>query len=161
MSDDEQYLAWGQTPFDKLSRDELLRHCQRLYAACSAMHSDLSVMRVGHEHEIYWECGAGADAIEQGEQALAAVNKGFDKESIYRSFFRYARDLLFESKGKLHIGFNWFICDTCGIMRSFVDKRPLAGKSCDAECPGVFRAITWNDLKPSDECANITSVPHS
>jgi hypothetical protein len=26
-------LEWGQTPFDHLSREELLRHCQRLYAA--------------------------------------------------------------------------------------------------------------------------------
>ena len=154
--EDVRYLRWGETPFTGLSPDELMRHCQRLYAACESMASCLAVSRAGSsEHNPYWgPGGAGGRALEQGEQALKAANAGIDKESIYRSFFRYARDLLFEPNGSTQIGFGWHVCSACGTMVGARGDKPgeLIGRRCEwtTDCKGELRLITWDDLKPRE-----------
>lgn len=154
-------LSWGETPFDDMSREELLRHCQRFYAACESMVSCLAIIRAGDEYHRgkgnnpYWgPGGSGAHGLAQGEQALDAARVGIDSESIYRSFFRYARDLLFESKGEMRLGFDWYICETCKVMTGACgDERGTdrTGQSCSdtfRKCTGTIRRITWDDLKP-------------
>lgn len=164
MTKDERVLKWGETPFDSLSREELLRHCQRYYAACESMVSCLAIIKSGDEYHRgkganpYWGFGgSGAHALEQGEQALDAARVGIDRESIYRSFFRYARDLLFESKGAMRLGFDWHICPICKVMVGPVGRRgeeapSIIGQPCDGtrDCKGVYRLITWDDLKSSE-----------
>lgn len=150
LDEDLRAIEWGHTPFDTLTPEELLRHCQRLYAACESMASCLAVSRVGDERSPYWgPTGSGAQALEQGEQALTAARAGFDRESIYRAFFRYARDLLFESKGAMRLGFDWRMCTVCGQMWGCYQGGELTGKPCTVKsCDGIYRPIEWDDIKP-------------
>lgn len=40
-----KHLKWGETPWDKLSREELLRTVQRYHSALSSLDSCLSMSR--------------------------------------------------------------------------------------------------------------------
>jgi hypothetical protein len=60
-------LPWGASPFDALSRDELIRHCQRLYAATDRLTSLARQFREGYGAGPFWIEGSGGRAIEQGE----------------------------------------------------------------------------------------------
>lgn len=153
----ERYLEWGQTPFDDLSREELLRQCQRLYSATLSLTSTLLQARHGNERSPYWgPGGSGALALEKGEQALPAARGDFGGETIYRAFFRYADDLLFESKGAMRLGFDWHVCTVCKTMRG--SSRPedanRVGQPCPSPsyqpCSGTLRLLTWDDLKPAE-----------
>lgn len=152
---EERHLEWGQTPFDSLSREELLRHCQRLYSATLSLTCVVRMSRHGHEQSLYWgPRGAGAHALEKGEQALRAAQGEFNGETIYRAFFRYAVDLLFESKGEMRLGFDWHVCPVCKRMTgsSNPEQAERTGQLCQEPfylppCPGVLRRITWDDLK--------------
>lgn len=138
-------LKWGETPFDRMSREELLRHAQRLYAAAESMESELEAHQYGREESPYWaEGGAGWNALTQGSQAVAAASEGFDREEIYRMFFRYARDLLFDG-----VGNRWRICPKCRVMAGRAwNGDSLTGAPCvSPKCDGVLRKITWEDLK--------------
>lgn len=91
-------LKWGETPFDDLSRGELLRLVQAYH---SAMLAARSVMLIQAESapSAYWSFqGTGGRALAKANELARLV--GNDKadaasEAIYRSFFRTADVLLF------------------------------------------------------------------
>ncbi|SAL05959.1 hypothetical protein AWB81_07380 [Caballeronia arationis] len=74
-------LEWGESPFDNMTREELIRHCQRLYMATQRLHDVADVFRTNHTENPFWVSGRGARAFEMGQQALGAVTTGFDGES--------------------------------------------------------------------------------
>lgn len=140
-------LEWGQTPFTSMTREQLERHAQRLYAATSNMTCALKLTRCNHpDSPFYGPDGTAGRAIEMGEQALDAIKKGFEPETIYRSFFRCALDLLFHNK-KANIGSGWGVCGKCGSMIApFTPGEPC--KFGKKDCKGTFRRIRWSDFKP-------------
>ncbi len=161
-------LDFGQTPFDNLSREELIRHCQRLYAATESLTSAMAVQKCSDELSPFWTTGTGGRALEQGEQALAAAQQGYDPSVIYRAFFRYARDLLFQDKPPIRIGHGWDVCPECGAMVStMTDGVRDTGKRCEevwgappisepmgggrSGCQGMLRPLEWADLTPVTE----------
>lgn len=142
-------LEWGETPWDKKTREELLLDVKRMYGAIVALNSVCSLCKCGQEVSSFWsnEEGSGFRALELARQILEPIHKEYDSEDIYRSFFRYAYDLLFDGK----MGFGWYVCDTCKRMigRS-QDKETREGDWCMfPPCQGKYRKLTWQDMKPS------------
>lgn len=152
-------LEWGQTPFDELSREELQRQCQRLYAAAESLTSIVKMCQAGQEYNLFWTRGPGGRALEQGEQALEAARQDFHRGDIYDSFFRYACDLLFTPrKPHLRMGKEWVVCSQCAQMVGSLETN-YSGRNCadvaswrpegQAPCSGVLRPLEWSDLAPA------------
>lgn len=171
MIEENQYqeLDWGETPWDNLSRDELLREVQRMYQTISELTSVVEMIRVNdlmraglsHDSEEppnpYWsKDGVGGKVLEMARQIIDPLNKTYGTSNIYRAFFRYANDLLFESNGFSMIGGNWMICPECGQMigNKYED---ISGLPCSSKpfgkkgCQGVFRKLEWPDLAKKDK----------
>src|SRR5579863_5439648 len=91
----EKKLQWGETPWDTLSKEELLREVQRMF---SALETAQSVLRLVQDTEsAYWGTqGSGGRALDRVSQVITSVYETYDAESVYRSFFRYASSLLFD-----------------------------------------------------------------
>lgn len=147
-------LDYGQSPFDHLSREELLLQCQRMYSATLSLVDVARNHRHGQEQSIYWTIGRGAKALEKGNQALAAAEQDFSDESIYYSFFRYANDLLFVDKADLRVRPGLVLCNTCSCYVGLSDSEPspVGGKCSDFippnKCDGILRNFEWSDLRP-------------
>lgn len=167
-------LNWGQTPWDALSREELLREVWKMFSALQSANSALLQIRdslfwnrAGLSEsdtseqirkkienaaagDLYWGKGTAGSAISKIEQALCRTEK-YSSEDIYRSFFRYADDLLFKRNG-LRIGFGWAVCPKCGTMvGETLDGESAVGKTCDwkvGKCGGILRPLEWSDLSP-------------
>lgn len=135
-------LKWGQTPWDNLSREELLREVQRLWSALESTSSCLRIMRASQSGGGYWSPdGSGGRALEKARQIQEPIKEQYDDEQVYRAFFRYADDLLFEG-----VGSDWQVCDSCGEMTG-----AIAGMASSVECwrcKTPKRPLTWADLEP-------------
>lgn len=153
MSEPLKELQWGETPWDGLSRDELLREVQRMYAAVVALETTSKLWRCQDEHSPFWgKHGTGWRGLEHARQILKPLHAAYGAEQIFRSFFRYAGDLLFDG-----LGLEWAVCDKCGQMigghlGEDGSYTSIAGQSCSSflrdKCSGTFRPLTWEDLSP-------------
>jgi hypothetical protein len=144
MNNTKRVLEWGETPWDDMPREQLIRETQRMYAALVAAHGPLAMIKYSDPTSPFWgRGGTGGDALTMVKQALAP----YPDEPAYRSFFRYAVDLLFEG-----LGSKWMICEKCeGMTGSYDDRSPTSCVSCRMkdEVGGVLRPIRWDDLKPT------------
>lgn len=155
-------LAWGCTPWDGMTREEMLREIERMYSALTSLYSMVSQTRAidleyHGRNEIYWSTeGAGGGAYEKARQIMEPLRGKYEDE-IYRSFFRYADDLLFQRNGYRMIGHNWDVCDTCGVMYGeSVSGESQTGRRCAdigwrKNCPGTMRKLQWADLAPKPD----------
>ena len=149
-------LNWGETPFDRMKQSDLRMVAVRLFSALGSARSALAMSQALGPDSPYWgNDGTGGRALEKSDQALANVTKGFDEEEIYRCFFRYADDLLFDSS-TFHIGSAWTVCPGCLVMvgdRSgkYVGKPCADFKFGKKGCDGVGRRLEWSDLAPMPE----------
>lgn len=145
-------LEWGQTPWDNLTREELLREVQRMASALQSANSVLKMVEaVGSDHP-FWTEGTGARAAAKVNQALFRL-ADYSSENVYRSFYRYADDLLFDRSTKPRIGWGWAVCPVCDQMiGEGTEGQSAVGTPCAShlhnECAGILRAITWDDLQP-------------
>lgn len=149
MSDTKISLEWGETPWDNLTREELLREVQRYHSAHASAYGVMRQLAMGSPHP-FWSEGPGAKAMAKAEQVRERL-AGFNSELVYRSFFRYADDLLFEG-----LGDNWRACDTCEVMFSRIGppsrKNHLLCNDCKRKgIDSITREITWDDLKPKEK----------
>ena len=150
-------LLWGETPFDHLSKEESLLLLQKMYSALVSAESVLSLISYNQTSAFWGPEGSGRHSIEKIKSILNPIHAGFDRENIYRSFFRYANDLLFPELAAIgHVGFGWSVCSICGKMvGTSYSGKSANGKPCKeivpTDCEGVFRPLTWDDLKPSNE----------
>jgi hypothetical protein len=94
-------LKWGETPFDRMSQEDLLIHAKRMFLALTSSTSILSMSKIRDELSggvsTYWgKDGMGGKALNLSKRTLGKIKRGYDSEDIYRMFFRYAEDVLFE-----------------------------------------------------------------
>lgn len=156
---EQKQLRWGETPWDNLSREELLREVQRAYDALIAVSSCLNMAkaRSGVSAEYWGYGGMGGRALEMARQVTEPIETTYGSENIYSSFFRYAVDLLFDQSTGFDIGFGWAVCPECGITvgTSRGGESPV-GKPCSEYrvgkkgCQGIMRTLEWKDLEPKD-----------
>lgn len=156
MTEDKKELAWGETPLDKLTPDEVLLAAKRMYGALISANSCLSMMRSADKNDPYWaRDGIGGIALAQIKQAMQAVNEGYESGDIFHAYYRYANDLLFDSS-EFKIGSNWVVCDRCPTMTGDSSGSYLGRRCADVRVPcqgdgeGSFRKLEWSDLNPND-----------
>jgi hypothetical protein len=143
-------MKWGETPWDTLSREELLREVQRMFSALETVTSVLTLFRIRDEKSSFWEeQGSGGRALYRASQVIDPVYETYDAESVYRSFFRYAASLLFDVPDED----KWIICPICGGMWSGKETTHYVGTVCseypvapNSTCPGILRWLEWSDL---------------
>lgn len=151
-TDEPRHLWWGQTPWDDMPREELLRETQRLYYATEHLLGALEQVKLGNEsHWLFGPKSIPTRAMALGTHALAPYRRGNAQASdIYRAFFRTAAELLFP--GIVRDG--WHVCE-CGEMTS----TPLEGEH-DLICtacafqgrkPAPMRPIQWSDMAPKKD----------
>jgi len=137
-------LRWGQTPFDNLSRGELLRLVQAYHAAAVSARSVIFMLSAGRLHAFWSPDGAGGRAQNQLTyllQLAGDVGVGEDAARIYRCFFRTARGLLFEPVAR-------------------PDDRWVITEKGEMWCPGPApdgspcRPVEWRDLLPNEDGAD-------
>lgn len=136
-------LEWGETPWDAMPREELLREVQRGYSALTAARGVLSMTKALDPSSPFWigPYGTGGRALAKCNAVVEPIEARFDGEDIYRSFFRYADDLLFGTE----IGSGWRVCPNGHMFAS--NLTDLSAETCSI-CKGAMRAITWADLAP-------------
>lgn len=135
----KQDLEWSETPWDDLSRPELLRELQRMFYALQHTTSTLRIAR-----EMSGITGAGSKSLfTVAEHVLEPYEKSEDyRERIFRCFFRYAVDLLFP--GLAGVGYGWYVC-TCGTMQSAeAGEKPVRCIDCGKD----MRQLAWSDMDP-------------
>jgi hypothetical protein len=154
-------LKWGETPWDNMSQEELLREVQRIYSACRSLYSVVRMdadmkERFGGNTVYYSQTGVGGAALEKGRQVIDALFEKYKEgeHDLFSSFFRYADDLLFDtSTGYDFLRKEWHICTECRTMLGENSRgRKLLGAKCSdvfglKTCNGTYRLITWDDLK--------------
>lgn len=154
-------LEWGRTPWDEMNREELLREVERMYSALLSVNSALKLTRFNEEgNPFFGTSGTGGRALEKARQILEPLHAQYEEGDgeLYRAYFRYADDLLFDRSTGYRIGAGWAVCPECGVMiGESMDGKSKIGESCGTvfptndKCPGVMRALSWDDLKPNPE----------
>lgn len=133
-------MKYGQTPWDDMPREELLREMQRAYAAAQAARSALA-LAAGPSPSAFWGPeGTGGRALAMCEAVTSRVEEKYSSEDVYRAFFRYAVDLLFTPE----LGHGWNICEK-GHMLANVNGSPMS--TC-SQCKRPMRRIEWRDIEP-------------
>jgi hypothetical protein len=141
-------LEFGETPWDNLSKDELLLEVKRLYAATVSLHGSLSMCADMSRGDPYFaeRTARGYKALRKGEQALAAARRTYSDEDISRAYFRYAGDALFSG-----VGDGWMIDDNgrmwaAGLERATMFDGAQAEQAGAYGMTGTLRKLTLADL---------------
>jgi hypothetical protein len=145
-------LNYGETPWDDMTKEELLFEVWRMYSALVSSHTALALVS-GPEPSPFWGRGGtqagggvGGAALDEIEMALGGLfEDDVYREQIYRAFFRYANDLLFDPNH----GFRWMACDSCdNFIGPGGRDAPLPTKCGTAKCKGApLRPLCWDDLR--------------
>ena len=130
-------LKWGETPFDDLTRAELLRLVQAYHSTVVAAQCVMK-LAAGPDVSSFWSFeGSGGRALAKANALmnLAGENdKDPASEKIYRMFFRSADVLLFPHLRESRWG-DWGINDKGEMIA------PHKGQE-------GFRPIEWRDILP-------------
>jgi len=150
-------LKWGETPWDNMTKDELLLEVRRMYSAMRSLYSVVKMDAGMSSNGAYFgKNGVGGNALEKGRQIIEPLFNQYEngEEDIYRSFFRYADDLLFDGLGGFTmISSRWHVCPECGLMIGENPRgRKLLNERCgdvspNEKCNGIMRLLSWDDLK--------------
>lgn len=148
----KQRLEWGQTPWDNMTKEQLLVEIWRMWETVSALNSICSMQRLvdtrHNSNNVYWGTdGVGGASMEMARQVITSVTDRFDSEEVYKAFFRTAGDLLFEPNGYDKIGVGWVICRAC---QRIIGSKDDLGQPCkiDKDCTGVYEQLRWSDIRP-------------
>lgn len=131
-------LKWGETPFDDLSRAELLRLVQAYHAATVSANSIMRIQAEAQPGHGYWSSeGSGGRALLMSNHLMQLAGENDPdpaSENIYRSFFRSALVLLFPYMRNDRWG-DW------GINADGEMIAPHKGRE-------GYRPIEWRDVLP-------------
>ena len=134
-------LNWGETPWDALSKDELLMEVRRMYSTISSCASILEMNKAIGPNSPYWgDSGTGGMALNKVHEVLSSLP---DDEHMYHNFFRYADDLLFKNPS---IKRNWKACAN-GHITTPMRPESAADEKCDF-CKETLKTMSWDILKP-------------
>lgn len=132
-------LKWGESPFDGLTRAELLRLVQAYHSAIIAARS-VMLIQAQAAPSSYWSFqGSGGRALAKANHLVTLSGDGGMNEAsekIYRSFFRTADVLLFPHLRDDRFS-NW------GVNNKGEMVAPYNGME-------GYRQITWSDVCPKD-----------
>lgn len=131
-------LEWGETPFDDLSRAELLRLVQAYHSATVAARSVMATMAEMTPSSYWGTEGSGGRALAKANHLMRLAGEDDPdpaSEKIYRSFFRAADTLLFPYLKEVDKWSDWGINEQ-GEMCA--PRRQEEG----------WRAIEWRDVVP-------------
>lgn len=143
-------LEYGQTPWDDLSKEELLLEVKRLYSATVSLYSSLKMCADMSRGDPYFtdRRSRGYKALSKGEQAMLAAQRSYQPGEVYSCYFRYADDLLFSG-----VGDGWLI-DSTGRLGAISPEHAAQYDGSEASVSGMYgmtgviRKITWQDLEP-------------
>lgn len=137
-------LRWGETPFDNLTRAELLRLVQAYHSALTSARSIMLMAKArAPDHPFYGKDGSAGRALAKAEYLFVLCGDGGANkasEEIYRSFFRTADVLMFPYLRGDDFS-DWGINDKGEMVA------PFRGEDSD------YRRIEWPDVCPLDEAA--------
>lgn len=131
-------LEWGETPFDDLSRAELLRLVQAYHSAAVAARSVMATMAEMAPQPYWGPDGSGGRALAKANHLMQLAGEQDPdpaSEKIYRSFFRTADPLLFPYLKEVDKWSNW------GVNEQGVMCAPMRNE------PG-WRPLEWRDVLP-------------
>lgn len=140
-------LAPGHSPFDHLSREELIRQCCMLYEAASGLSSVANM--VASDWDPYWTKGVGFSAQSRANEALEVARNGFGMGEL-TGFYRNANGVLFTPNPKDPLCSVWSVCKTCHTMLgapSGVDMQVEHDKLLGDRCKGIMERYTWEHLR--------------
>lgn len=143
-------LKWSETPWDFLTREELLLMVCRYHSALISLASCVRMSRVGNkDHPYYGVDGSAGRAITKADFLAHLCGDDTDDgaDKIYRSFFRPVGNLLFPGVALGRFG-NWYICESCGAMVSS-PSTDTPSKLC--KCDGTWRPARMSDIRPDLE----------
>jgi hypothetical protein len=126
----------GTTPWDNLTRTELLQTIWRYYFTIDALY--LALFDLQKTHQL-----GKTLFVRQAEQYAEQISAELSLEQsamLYRDFFRYAPCLLFKQPGLWDR--RWAVCDHCGQWQ-------VGEKTTCRECGQTVRPLTWLDLRPA------------
>jgi len=146
-------LRWGETPWDKMSRKELLREVEMMWSAIDSAGAVLVNLQLTDKDHPYWNTGPGGTALEKCNQVRDKIAAEYHKEDVYKAFFRYSDSLLFKASTSIGHWYNWLVCSDCDWMctTDILKYATIGGSEAEGTCPacnGKFRAITWEDMSP-------------
>ncbi|WP_240416589.1 hypothetical protein [Paenibacillus periandrae] len=149
-------LSGGKTPWDQLFHEELLNNVQRMFASLNSVrgvmqsYKSTTIPLQGFDEHPFWGLdGGGGIAMEKVSQIIDEIYAMYNGDNLYRSFYRYANDLLFEpSDYKISSG--WHVCSTCRKMveddRMILEGQPCNNFTFSNNCDGTLRKLQWNDF---------------
>lgn len=140
-------LAPGQSPFDHLSREELIRQCSMLYEAASGLSSVANM--VASDRDPYWTKGVGVSAQLRANEALEVAQNGFGVGEL-TGFYRNANGVLFTPTPKDPFCSVWSVCRTCHTMLGApigVDMQVEHDQLMGDRCKGKMERYTWEHLR--------------
>ncbi len=158
-------LDYGESPFDRWTREQLVRFAQRSYYALSNARGALSLLQVGDAGSVFWaDQGTGGTAMAMADAVVREV--GYDaeagseeSENLYRMFYRPFGHLLFAdavtASGEPLFPVRW-VCDSCDVWREPYHPPPRDSPPGGSwrfhhdifDCPGIPRIMTVDDLPP-------------
>ncbi len=150
---DPKDLKWGQTPFDDMTRDEMHLLLRRMFMALVHGRSVVAMLKYGQETSPYWgDHGSGGKALAMMADVLAELKQDEHDEETFRSYFRYAGQLLFPD---LPRDYSWWINDEG--EGELIGCKTMPTAESHPEFNGAWRAFTFDDLKPEAELTVDTS----
>ena len=141
---DPKDLKWGQTPFDDLTRDEMLMMLRAYHSTVESCRSVLTMLRYSDPKSPYWGSkGTGGRAMDKAEVMMARVKEDSDyegAENVFRRYFRYADQVLFP---EIKADPEWWI-NSEGIMIGGPPNEHMAGFGWKDD----WEIVTAEHLKP-------------
>jgi hypothetical protein len=156
MSDvEKEPLPFGHSQFSGMSREELQLQCERLYSALISVGVAADLASSNGPSAFWGPGGTGEVGLSKYKQAIKLAEGGYCNEDFYRSFYRYADELLFETPPRSTL--RWSVCTACNNVFGYREgeEKSLTGevhrkRITWSECEGVFRAYRWKDLGRQD-----------
>lgn len=145
-------LKWGETPWDDLTKKELLREVQKMYSAINSANSCLKLLSSNGMNSSFWKTeGTGGHALNKCTEIINNLHENYSAEDIYYAFFRYVDDIFFEFKSD-----GWVVCNKCNKMVGSTRTKEKTidndGKKCTdvipgKKCEGVLEKLTWKHME--------------
>lgn len=108
----DSFLQFSETPFDRMTREELIQTCIAAYGALGDAVNALTIVKPLCKHDAYFETDKpGQLAIIKGLEALKSMRAGHCAEEVNDAFFKYVTK-------KQPSVLEWYRCQntTCGAI---------------------------------------------